>query len=109
MITAIVQSIQNQGSSIIVNVQFSNTNDTNSPTVYTFGATDTSVSIQARIQADLDDMNARAYQLSTITSALATGTVFQTSSDSLSTLKATIDTQNTAAIAESTNTGIISG
>ena len=89
MITATIQSIIAQGAQIIVTVLFSNIIV---PQVYTFGPNDTPDSISARIQGDLDGMNASAYQLSLITSALAAGTVFQTSPQTQASFQATLDT-----------------
>ncbi len=109
MITATIKDISQQGAGIVVSVLFSNTANTNNPTVYTFGSSDTPVSISARIQADLDDMNARDYQLSTITDSLATGATFQTDPATLSALQANIDTQNTKAVASAVlTTGTVS-
>ena len=91
MVTAIVQSIVRQGLSLVANVQFSD----RGLIQYSFSPGDTPTSITARIQSDIDSMNALDYQLTNIQSLV--GTNFQTDPATLVTLKASVDTINSTA------------
>lgn len=96
---ATIQSIVPQGQNIIVTTIFSdsdNPSTTQYPVNYSFSVNDTTVSIQARIQSDLDNLNGINFQISNLQTLV--GMVLQTSQDSLTTIQNNITATNTASL-----------
>lgn len=94
MFKALIQSITNQGIQIVVNVLFTNTNDitVQNSINYYFGIFDTIDSISAKIQSDLDNMNAIGIQVNNLQSLI--GTNLQTNQENLTAIQNNITAQN---------------